>query len=464
LLHVIKSLGGHARGFFAEIVTTATSKGKLKQLLGISLYRNAFYLIITHLAVPLAGFVFWIIAARFYAAEDVGLASATISAMLLLTALSTLGLDFGLVRFLPHSGQSANRMLNSSLTITGLASIILCGIFLAGTSIWSPALLFLRQNPLYLAAFVVFTGAMTLSIIVGSVFVAQRRAGFTLARALIACMLRLPLPILLAAFFHSFGIFASWGISVAVSLVIGVLFFLPRVQPGYRLFPAISRNTVTEVMRFSLANYIANLFWLLPGYILPLMVLNMLGAEPNAYFYIAWSVGNVMTVVPLAISTSLFAEGSYDEQRLVTNTWRSLKLTFLIVVPAVIVIAIIADKLLLLFGSAYSESGTMLLRIAVLSTFPIAVNYIYMSLKRVQKKLAVLIELSVFIAVATLGLSYLFLPWIGINGVGLAWLGSQGGLGSQGVVAGGIIISFLLKRAVVREGLRRFKTSLWRRR
>lgn len=458
MLQLIKLLNSRLKGFTAEVVGIATSKERLRQLFGISLYRNALYLIIANLVVPLTGFFFWIIAARLYAVEDVGLASALIAAMTLLAILSTLGLNFGLIRFLPHSGQSANRMLNSCFTIASLAPIIFCGIFVAGISIWSPSLLFMRQNPIYLAAFVVFTAATTLSTIVNNAFVAQRRSGFTLARNLIFGLLRLPLPILLAVFFHSFGIFVSWGLSMVVALIISVLFFLPRAQPGYRLFPAISRSTVNEMMHFSFANYLANLFWLLPGFILPLMVLNLLGAESNAYFYIASAAGGLLAMIPFATSMSLFAEGSYDEQRLGANTWRSLKLTFLILIPVAILMLVIADKLLLLFGSSYSESGTVLFRILVLSAFPIAINYIYLSMKRVQKKLAVLIELSAFIAVATLALSYLLLPRIGINGAGIAWLGSQG------VVAVGIVISFLLRRPAFREGLRRVRASLWGRR
>jgi len=428
-----------------DAVRIVTSRQRLKQFLGISLYRNALYLLTSNLLVPATGFVFWIIAARFYTVEDVGIASAIISAAGLVWVISNLGLGAGLVRFLAHSRESASRMINTCFTITGLASIIISGIFLAGLSIWSPELLFLQQTPIYLAAFIVFAVCNVLSRMVDSPFISQRQAGFTLARSLVFGLLRLPLLVLLAVFFHSFGIFASWGLSLAVAATISIFFFLPRVQPRYRPFPAISRKVVNEIVPFSLANHISGLFWYLPISILPIMVLNLLGAEANAYFYIAWTVGNVLASVPMAASSSLFAEGSHDEQRLASDTWRSLKLTFLILVPAVILIIAIADKLLLLFGASYSQSGATLLRILALSTLPLAINYIYLSMKRVQKKLAVMIELSAFIGVATLGLSYWLLHWIGINGVGLAWLGSQG------ITAAVIVISFLRKQPSLRR-------------
>ncbi|MFC1943689.1 oligosaccharide flippase family protein [Chloroflexota bacterium] len=439
----IMRLLSFAKETLVDAARMLTSKEGLKSLYGVSLYRNAIYLIMTNLAGPLIGFAFWIVAARFYTAEDVGLVAALIAILGLLTLLSTLGLDFGLIRFLPHSGQSANRIINSSLTISGLASIVFCGIFLAGINIWSPALLILVQEPIYLAAFIAFTVITTLLTIVGSTFIAKRRSSFVMAYSLISGLLKLPLPILLAAFFHSFGLFASWGLSTALALVISILFFLPRAQPDYHFSIALTKSAINEMVRFSFINYIAHLCWSLPGSVLPIMVLNMLGAETNAHFYIAWSIGALLTSFPFAISTSLFSEGSYDGQSLSTYVWRSVKLTFLILIPIVVIIVIMADKLLLLFGNAYSEGGTTLLYILALSSFPTAINYIYLTTKRVEKKLAVIIGLSSFIAITTLALSYLLLPQMGVNGAGIAWLVTQG------IAALMIAASLLRRRRVI---------------
>ena len=182
------------------------------------------------------------------------------------------------------------------------------------------------------------------------------------------------------------------------------------------------------MLHFSFANYMGALFWSAPVMVLPIMVVNLLGAELNAYFYIAWSVSSVLTMVPTAASTSLFVEGSHEEDKLRPNVWRSLKMVSIILVPAVILVLAFADKLLLLFGNVYSENATTLLRILTISALPLAVNLVYLGIKRVEKKLKVIVGLSVFSAVATLGLSYLLLPRMGIDGVGIAWLVSQGAI------------------------------------
>jgi O-antigen/teichoic acid export membrane protein len=416
-----------------------TSQERIRQFLGVSLYRNALYLIIANLLVPFTGMVFWIIASRFYSTEDVGLVSALISAMYLLATLATLGLDFGLVRFLSSAGQNASRVVNSSLMIIALVAVILCGIFVAGIGIWSPDLGFLQQNSAYLSLFLLVTVATSLGPVVNNSLIAQRRSGFVVIIGLIFGLSRLPLPILLAAFLNSLGIFISWGISVVVALIAGVLFFLPRAQPGYSFFPVIHAKTIKAMMGFSVANYSSNLLWLLPGFSLPLIVLRLGGAEANAHFYVAWLVGTVLAVIPSATSMSLFAEGSYDEQQLIPHTLKALKLTAIILIPAALLVIFIADKLLILFGSSYSDSSTMLLRLLAFASLPIAVNSIYFSIMRVAKKLVVIIGMTVFIATVTLTLSYWLIPRIGINGVGIAWVGSHG------VIALAIAAGFLLK-------------------
>ena len=423
---LLRSVNFQLYSFLSDVIGTATSRERLRQLFNTSLYSNALYLMIANSASSLLGFVFWIIAARFYSTEDVGFASAVIAAVGFVALFAHLGIGMGLVRFLSHSGENANSMLNTAFTIGVLSSIAVAVIFVAGLGLWSPSLLFLRQDPAYLVAFIIFAIAYQLSYLMDEAFIAERRAGFVAARNIIFSLLKIPLPILLAALLHSFGIFASWGISLCAALLLCFLFFLPRAQPGYRPLPTINREVVSVMSRFSFANYLSVLFWSAPTMVMPIMVVNLLGAVPNAYFYIAWIIGTIPNLVSGAVSSSLFAEGSHEEEELGLHTWRSLKMVLVILVPTVILILAIADKLLLLFGGAYAENATTLLRILAISALPFAINITYLSIKRVEKKLKALVGLTTFTAAVTLVLTYLLLPWIGINGAGIAWLATQG--------------------------------------
>ena len=410
----------------AEVIGTVTSKEAVKRLYAASLYRNAVYLLLNSGLSSILGFVFWIIAARLYPAQSVGLSSAAISAASLMAIIANLGLGQSLIRFLSQSGENAKRLLNSCYTVAGLASLVSALIFLGGVGWWSPALLVLRERPGFFATFVVFTVAFNMLALVGDTFVAGRRAGFTLANGLIHGLLKLPLAIAFAWLFSDFGIFLSWTLSLTVALLFGLVLFLPRVVPGYRPRLMVDKTAIGRIAQFSFANYVATFLLSAPGYLLPLIIVNRLSAEATAYFYTASLAGNMLATVAGAAAVSMFAESSNDERRLGIHLRQSLKATFIILVPAVAVIMIFAGKLLLLFGKAYSESGVTLLRLLALAVLPLAINQIYLATKKVEKKLTVIIVFATITAAITVGLSYALLPRLGVTSVGVATLASQG--------------------------------------
>ena len=396
-------------------------KDRIRKLLRVSLYRNAGYLMLASGVNSLAGFVFWAVAARLYPAEGVGLAAAAISAIGLLALLSTLGMDYGLIRFLPGSGDKAKNILNSCFTLSGLVSVALAVIFLAGLKLWSPALLRIQQNPVFFISFVIFALAAVYRVFAERTFIAGRRAGFALTQGLVFNLLRFIPLVALAPLFNVFGIFASWGIGLGLAVIVSIPFLIPRVQPGYHPAPKIDRKSIGNMMHFSFANYGANIFWAIPILCLPLMVVNLLGAEANAYFYVGWALGYLLVSIPVTVSFSLFAEGSHSEEQLGHNIDRSLRL-LLVLVPVIAIVFLAGERVLALFGSAYAENATTLLWVLAVSAIPVGLNHTYFTVKRVQKRMRGVIGLSTFIAVATMVLSYLLLPRVGIIGAGISWL------------------------------------------
>jgi len=407
-----------------EALRAAASRQGIRRVLTTPLYANALYLMLNIAVTSLSGFFFWLIVARFYSEAVVGYSSAIISALNLLAVLSLAGLDISLVRFLPRA-DSPPKMINTCFTLGSIVSLLAAAIFLAGLGIWSPALSFVRENAIFCLAFLFFAVLWTLSLSIESAFLAKRRAGFTLSKNTIFSLLKLPLPLLLALYFQTFGVVVSWGIALAVALAIAMLLFLPRVQDGYRPRPALDLGLFKKQWRYSGGNYLVNLLLLAPVYILPLMVVNLLGAEQNAYFYIAWMMANLLFAIATGVSRSLFAEGSQFEDRLRENVVKSLKSTFLLLIPAAILLAAVGKWLLLVFGQGYSLNALPLLWVLCLSSLPRGINYIYTSMLRVTGKIRELIIIWGFIAICMLVVSYLLLPLTGIIGIGYAWLGAQ---------------------------------------
>ena len=107
------------------------NREQLRQHLHDPLFANAYFLMGNTLLSAGAGFFFWIFAARFYAPEDVGLGSALISAAGLLSMLSMLGFDIGLIRYLPRETDKGG-MGGSCFTITAIAAALLSVVFLCG--------------------------------------------------------------------------------------------------------------------------------------------------------------------------------------------------------------------------------------------------------------------------------------------------------------------------------------------
>jgi len=396
-------------------------RDKIQGLLRISLYRNAAYLLMTSGTNGLAGFLFWAVAARLYPAEGVGLASAAISVMGLLALLSTLGMDYGLIRFLPGAHARGNSIINSCLTLSGLVSLVLAAIFLAGITVWSPALLRVQQNPVFFISFIIFSVASVFRIFAERIFVARRRSGFTLTQGLVFNLIRFIPLVALAPLFDVFGIFASWGIGLGMAVLISIPFLIPRIQSGYRPKPVIEKTSIQSMMHFSFANYAANIFWAIPILILPLMVVNLLGAEANAYFYVGWALGYLLINIPVTVSFSLFAEGSNSQERMGRDIGRSLKLVP-VLVPVIAIVFLAGDKVLALFGAAYAEHATTLLWVLAVSAIPAGLNHTYFTVKRVQKRMKDVISLSAFIAAITMVLSFVLLPRMGIVGAGIGWL------------------------------------------
>lgn len=398
----------------------------LKSLYGLSLYRNAVYLAVSAVVTSIAGFVFWIVAARFYPTEAVGLSSALLSSLSLLAIFSELGLGIGLVRFLPGAGKDGNDMMNSCFTLSGLASVAVALIFLAGLRFWSPALLVVRQQPIFFAAFVVFAVATALQPLVSNAFLAKLNTKFIVIVNAISGLLRIALvPVFAMLFINAFGIFVSTGLAIAVAFLFAAFWFLPKVQNGYHPFPKIEKRVLNELSHYAAGNYVAGILLQITSYVLPLAVLNILGAQMNAYFYIAWMVAATFQVIPSSISNSLFAEGSNDEASIQTNTAKSLKFTFLLLLPLTLLILIIAGKLLLLFGQAYSDNAALLLRILIVAVIPWGINYLYVSIERVRKNMKGIITVTAVATCLSLGLSYFLMLKMGLVGVGIGYVAGQ---------------------------------------
>jgi len=387
---------------------------KIRQYIKEPLFRNSLFMILASALGGAFGFTFWMIAAKIYPKEDVGIATALISSLSLLILLSRFGLNQSMIRFFPE--RDKGKIFGTSVMITTLFAVLFGVIFIAGVDAWAVELHIAKR---YAFPYLLFLAANSVALLTGNAFIALRKAEYYfLQNLLMGSRIAFLIPFV---FLGTLGIFSSVGISFIATLIFSLLLL---VKSGIK--PAgIDRGFLSDAFHFSAGNYVAALLMRSPGYILPIMVLNMLGAEETAHYYVAFAIASLLFIIPHAVSISLFVEGSHGEA-LKRITVRSIFAVFFLLVPAVIVVYFFGEFVLELIGKDYAVGGLDVLRIMVLSSFFVGVCEIHSSIKRIQKDMKGLIFLSALIFALLLGLSYVFILRLGLLGVGYAWMISYG--------------------------------------
>ena len=385
------------------------------------LQKNSIFLIGTNASTPAFGFLFWMLAARCYSTSDVGLATAVISAISLIASLAGLGLGVGIVRFLPDE-QDKQGMINSCFTIVGLFSLILILCFVGGLNVWSPALLFLREDVIFMTAFILITAVYSLFLFQSRVFIAFRAAKFSFVQSLIAG-LRILL-IALSVRLGVLGIISSFGIGFCVALMAANL-FIWKLYPVYRPGLVIRKEIIRNMIQFSFGNYFADNFRMLTGFVFPIIILHVINPAMSAYFYIAWMIASLLFVIAYSVSSSLLAESSYNPQELRRQVLKAARFIFLIMIPAIILLFFFGELLLSLFGIDYADNALNILRMLTLCSIPLALNELCITVYRAEKKVKPVIYIRTFIGVTSIGGGYLLLRVMGLDGIGIACLAAD---------------------------------------
>lgn len=390
-----------------------------------SLYRNSIYLIWSTAIMAFFGFFFWIICARLYTPEQVGIATTLISAMGLITGFSNLGLNTGVVRFL-SSSKNKNDLINSSFALSSLSAFILSFIFLAVLPLFSPTLLFLRENKVYELSFILFVVALSNNAIAEALFVAYRSAKYTLVKNSVLSVMKLVLTLVLTAL-GAYGIFAAVGLANFIAWGLSLLILMKLF--GLKLVLRQNFREIRRTAAYSFGNYFAGFIGGLPLMLLPIIITNVLGAEKTAYFYIALMIANFIFMIPAATTTSLFGEGSNDEKKMKVYIIKAMRMSCLILIPAILSVLFCGNLILSAFGRNYSTEAFQLLQLLTVSGMFMAFSYIAGTILKVRNKIRQIIVISLMSCTITLFLSYLFIR-MGLLGVGWAWFISQAAIAS----------------------------------
>jgi O-antigen/teichoic acid export membrane protein len=404
-----------------------------KHIMTDPLYRNSLFNMASTFILGGLGFVFWIIIARLYKTESVGIATTLISIMTLLSSFTILGLNVSLNRFLPKSTQK-NALINSTFVIVTVVTFLATVVFLLGLQFFSPQLLFLRSNLFYSISFILFVIFCSWNILVESTFMAFRAAGNILLKNIIISTTKLVLPFVLITL-GAYGIFSATASAFALGVLMSVTILITR----FKIRPSIAVNIplVKKTSAYSFANYMADFMFNMPALILPVIILNVLSAKFVAYYYIASMIQNILLIIPTATSQALLTEGSYDEDELKKHVKKAVVTIFAILLPATAIIVLIGNIFLKFFGKNYALEAFSFLQLYSISTLFTALLLISNAIMNVRHQIKSLIVANVFAAVLTLWLSYAFISGK-LVGIGWGWIIGQG-------IAGIVSLGFIMR-------------------
>lgn len=385
-----------------------------------SLFRNSVYLMLSTAIMAGLGFIFWLIVARYYSKAEIGLTTAIFSASALISSISILGFNNSIIKFLPKS-ENKSRDLYTAYMSTTIVSLICVFVYLVFIRLFSPELIFLRQNPFIAISFAIFVVLNGLGNLLDSTFIAEKTSSMVLVKSIVFSLVKLALPLLLLGL-DGHGIFYSIVISSFVSIGLGVAVLVKKGLIHFNV--GFSTEFIRKVFPFSFANYIASFFGIFPSNGLNLIVLSYLGAESSAVFYMCLMIVGLIHIIPKSVAQSLFAEGSHSEAGLRKLVNRSAVVVMGLIVPTVIIAILFGKYVLLAFGETYANSGETLLSYLALGAIFTSFNYMGDTLLNIKHMMKLYIGMNVANALILLALSLLFVTQ-GLNGIGKAWFFTQ---------------------------------------
>lgn len=392
-------------------------KTLVKKIYKDSLLKNSIFLILTHSSNAISGFFFWVIAARYYTPDDIGIISAILSSVALISTMSLIGFPTALIYYLPRFKYLANNIINSSIIIEILISATFSIIFILGMYIWSPKLEPIFRDIIIIFIFIITTIMTNISGIMTSSFTAGRRSSFYMVKENIFSLSKIIFLILFMSL-GVVGMFISWSFGLIIAVISGFILLIKlwKYYPTFVIDPMI-KNMVS----YSSMIYIAGVLYTLPKIIFPIIILNLISAEAAGYFYIAMTMASLLYSIPMSIGNSFLAESS-NKVKFWNNIVKSIKFNIGVLVPGVLIFMVFGRFILGIFNPSYAENSLESLIILAAASIPMSLTTLFCQIKNSQNKIPITIIINGMTAAITFALAISFIKIWNIEGIAAAYL------------------------------------------
>jgi len=383
----------------------ALKKGRKDELL-----KSSMTLINNNFVVALLGFLFWTLATRIFTVEQIGLATTTISALSIISALTSLGFGIGLLYYLPKV-KNKNKLFWSVIWIVVIISLLLTSIFLIIIDNIYIELAFLNDSLLLIGLILILGVSTSPFNILESLLLSKRKNSFVIWKNFLWGVLRI-LGIILLKSFGMIAIIIAWFFSQTISFFSFIFLLKEKVWFG------IDKKLIKKISGFSFANYISMIATKFQEIGFPLFVTLFLGVENTAFFYISWMIANFLFSISRAVGKSYLSESSNDKN---TSFKKALYITYFITILGIIIGLLLGKFILALFGQSYVENGLKLLQILLISGLFFSFSQLMIMFYNYRQNKKPIVWINSSIVLLTLAISYLFISK-GIIAIGIGWL------------------------------------------
>jgi O-antigen/teichoic acid export membrane protein len=389
---------------------------------------NASALMGTMLITSGVGALYWLIAARLFDAEAVGLAGTSISTMTLLGTAGMLGLGTLLIGELPRRPGEEGVLIATGLLIAGLTGFVCSVGFAIAAPLISPNLGALTGSPAQVALFALGVSITSVTMVLDQALIGLLKGGLQLWRNASFAVIKLLVLIGIALWLGG----GDWG-TIYWTWIIGNLLSLVWLlalgtRRGIWQQPGLLRPRWLLLRQFgrrALGHHFLNMALQLPGLALPILVTSLLSATASAYYYVASIVSGPFFYGTLALVTALYAVGSRSPEALAQRMRFTLSIALAAAIAANLVLLVGADRLLGLFGRGYAAEAGWTLRLLALCIFPIIIKDHFVTLSRIHGRFTSAALLISAGSVTELGFAAIGALVGGLPGLVLGWFAAQ---------------------------------------
>jgi O-antigen/teichoic acid export membrane protein len=386
------------------------------------LLANAGAITLGNLTTALLGFVYWWFAARYFSPREVGFAAGAVSIMNLLAQIGEFGMGPLLMSELPGRTKPG-AFVSAALAATLVSGLTLGVGFWIGGELLSINLGRILDTSLGDGAFLLGVLVSGFTVVLDQAFFGLLISGFQLIRTMSFAGIKLLLLIGVAFATHGstreVAIFDTW---VAGQLLSLVVLAVVCARAGHKLWHPPRVALLRPMTGKVLGHHALNVAIQAPMLIMPFIVTVLLSPQVNAAFYAAWTLVNVVLLVPASLSSVMVTVARREPWLLGRRLSFSLALSSAVAVGASLACLALSTFVLGLFSPRYPSIAGTSLALLGFGTIGMTVKYHYIAVERFTHRMVRAAALLALGGVIEVGAS-IFGAYRGdLEGFTLGWL------------------------------------------